>query len=171
MKCSKCGTPLADGAAFCPVCGQAVTEQPKELAVDVKENVVLGTLGALLGAILGGASILLFSRLNLVSALSGLLIAVCALKGYTILGGKLSTVGIIISIVMVLLTPYFADRIDWAILLVKEYPEFSFGEAFKMIPELAKGDYLIGYTARLLRLYLFAALGAVGTLAGAFQRK
>lgn len=171
MRCKKCGTQLMDDAAFCPVCGQAVTTQPDAPAIDTKENVLLGVLGALLGAALGGASIILLSQINIVSALSGLLIAICALKGYEILGGKLTTKGIIISIVFVLITPYLADRINWTILLIREYPQFSFGQAFRMIPELAKDGTLIRYTSGLVQLYLFAALGAVGTLVGAFQRK
>ena len=99
MRCKKCGTQLTDDTVFCPACGQAVAAQSDELAIDIKENALLGTLGALLGAALGSASIILLSQINIVSALSGLLIAFCALKGYEILGGKLSTLGIIISIV------------------------------------------------------------------------
>ena len=171
MRCKKCGTQLTDDAVFCPACGQAVAAQSDEPSIDIKENVLLGTLGALLGAALGSASIILLSQINIVSALSGLLIAFCALKGYEILGGKLSTLGIIISIVFVLIAPYFADRINWALLIIKEYPQFSFSEAFRMVPEWAKNGTLIRYTAGLVQLYLFAVLGAVGTLVGAFQRR
>ena len=55
-----------------------------------QENLALGILGALLGGILGGAAIVLIGQLGMISALSGVVLAFCTLKGYELLGKKLS---------------------------------------------------------------------------------
>ena len=53
MNCKKCGKELPDGMMICDECG---AEQGKP------ENVVTGVVGALIGAVLGGASIILLSQ-------------------------------------------------------------------------------------------------------------
>ena len=58
-----------------------------------------GVVGALIGSLLGAASIILLSQLGYVAAISGVIMAVCALKGYELLGGKLTKKGVIISAV------------------------------------------------------------------------
>lgn len=55
-----------------------------------KENIVGGIVGALLGSLLGMLSVLILSQLGYVAALSGVIMAVCVLKGYEMLGGKLT---------------------------------------------------------------------------------
>ena len=64
MNCNHCGAQLPENAAVCTVCGTAVqlAENPAELPK--KERVGLGILGALVGALLGGVSIVLFSRMG-----------------------------------------------------------------------------------------------------------
>ena len=139
-----------------------------------KENVLAGIVGALLGSLIGGASIILLSQLGYIASISGLILAVCTLKGYELLGGALSKKGIVICLVIVLVVPYLADRIDWAIVLMQEFPEygFRFGEAFALIPELLRegaiemGDYM----KNLLMLYGFAALGAFSSIRNAFKK-
>ena len=50
------------------------------------ENVPMGLLGALVGAALGGASIILLSQLGYIASISGVILAFCTLKGYQLLG-------------------------------------------------------------------------------------
>ena len=177
MNCTKCGNPVPANASFCEHCGHTVAQEAapvQKAAAKKPENVVTGIVGALIGAAIGGASIVLLSQLGVVASLSGLLLAVCTLKGYELLGGQLSTKGIIISIVLVLITPYIADRIDWAIVIMNSYSDLgvTFGEAFAAVdPLIAEGaieksDYLLN----LLKIYGFAALGAFATLRGAFKK-
>lgn len=63
-------------------------------AVKKRENIVAGAVGAFLGAMLGGACIVMLGQLGYVAALSGMVMAVCALKGYELLGGRLSVKGV-----------------------------------------------------------------------------
>ncbi len=133
-----------------------------------KENAVTGFVGALLGALLGGGSIILFDQLGYIASISGLILAVCTLKGYELLGGRLSKKGMIISIVLMLATPYLADRICWAIFLMREWEAYgiTFAESFAVIPELlADGSIVMAdYLKNLLMIYAFALLGAFSTI-------
>lgn len=186
MFCEKCGKPLS-GTAFCENCGhtnpQPAVAQPispvataAEPAAPVKrENVVTGIVGAIIGAALGAGSIILLNMLGYVASISGLILAICTLKGYELLGGKLSIKGVIISLVLFLVTPYIADRLSWAIMLTQELGDYgiTFGQAFQMIPELLEMDSALKeeYIGNLVKLYLFVALGGGITIFGAFKKK
>lgn len=172
MNCEKCGKTLATGVTTCEYCGHPVSSAEGNPAVKAKkENVVTGIVGALIGAAIGGGSIILLSQLGYIASVSGLILAVCTLKGYELLGGGMSVKGIVISILMVLATPYLADRIDWAILVAQEF-EVTFGEAFAAIPLLIEDEIIeFGtYIKNLLMIYGFAALGAFTTLKNAFKK-
>lgn len=177
MNCQKCNATIADNATFCEFCGAAVTAPATETvtpAESVKpDNLVTGIVGALIGAALGAAAIILLSQLGYVASISGLILAVCTLKGYELLGGRLSTRGIVISILLILVTPYIADRLDWAIVIMKEIPELTFGEAFAALPVLLEEEAIeMGeYIKNLLFIYGFAALGAFGSLKSVLKKK
>lgn len=154
-----------------------VLELNYEGTVEVKksENVMMGVVGAMVGAILGGASIILISQLGYVAAISGLILAFCTIKGYQLLAGGMSTKGLIICSVLMLITPFVADWIDWGILILQTFPEYdltiidtvlAFPEFLKEDPELL-GDYLMN----LGKLYLFVILGGFVTLKNAFKGK
>lgn len=186
MFCEKCGKPLS-GTAFCENCGhtnpQPAVAQPippvataAEPAAPVKrENVVTGIVGAIIGAALGAGSIILLNMLGYVASISGFILAICTLKGYELLGGKLSIKGVIISLVLFLVTPYIADRLSWAIMLTQELGDYgiTFGQAFQMIPELLEMDSALKeeYIGNLVKLYLFVALGGGITIFSAFKKK
>lgn len=168
MICSKCGNEIPDGAQHCDSCGASFGIVTKE------ENVVTGTVGAVLGAVLGAASIILLSQLGYIASISGLILAVCTLKGYELLGGRLSTKGIVISIVLMLVTPYLADRLDWAIVLVREWGAYgvTLGGAFAAVPELlADGSIEMGmYAKNLAMIYGFTLFGAFTTVKSAIKK-
>ena len=143
--------------------------------VKPSENFFMGLIGALLGAVLGGASIILFGQMGYIAALSGLILAFCTIKGYQLLAGGMSTKGLIICAVLMLITPFVADWIDWGILILQSFPEYdltiidtvlAFPEFLKEDPELL-GDYL----KNLGMLYLFVVLGGFVTLKNAFKGK
>ncbi len=169
MNCTNCGNTIENGAEFCEACGQAVPVKKNK-----KENMVTGIVGAFIGALIGGGCIILLSQLGYIASVSGLILAVCTLKGYELLGGKLSIKGVLVCLVLMLATPYLADRIDWAILVMQEWADYgvTFGEAFSAIPELiADGAIKQGaYVKNLLMIYGFAVLGAFSTLKNAFKK-
>lgn len=178
MNCEHCGNPIADDAVKCDFCGQAVQEQAPIVMDSVvipeekKENMVTGIVGAFIGAMIGAAVIILLGQLGYVASISGFVLAVCTLKGYELLGRKLSGKGIIICLILIVVTPYFADRISWAI-DVAQYFEVPFGRAFAAMPDLISEGYIekSAYFTGLAMIYLFAALGAFGTLRDLFKKK
>lgn len=180
MNCEKCGTALS-GTAFCENCGHT-NPQPTTAAQTTPaptqpagkpENVIAGTVGAIIGSAIGAAAIILLSQLGYVAAISGLVLAICTLKGYELLGGKLSTKGIIISLVLVAVVPYLADRLDWAIVIINDVPGVSLGEAFQAVPALVEEEFIASedYIGTLVKLYIFVALGAASTIFAAFKGK
>ncbi len=171
--CERCGQPAPTEVVsiglgrmtLCQPCFEQVQKERTERQIQKEskpENVIGGIVGALLGSLLGVAAIIIFSRLGYVTAASGIIMGVCTLKGYELLGGKMTVKGIIISILIMLLMVYVGDRFDWAILVAKEWGENVF-DSFRAIPALIKEEYIeeSAYIGNLVKLYLFALLGAV----------
>ena len=185
MNCPYCNTALEENATVCSNCGASLTQgqqipetQPpvqEPVKPEKPENMLTGIVGALLGAVIGAGVIILLGQLGFVSALSGFILAVCTLKGYELLGGKLSVKGIIISLVLLLVTPYLADRLDWAIVIMQEFSAegVTFGEAFAAVPALIEEGAIVQseYIKNLLMLYAFTILGAFSTFKGLLPKK
>ena len=154
-----------------------VLEMNYEGSVEFKpqENVVMGTIGALIGAIIGGASIILISQLGYIASISGFILAFCTLKVYQLLGKAMSTQSVIICAVLMLVTPFVADWIDWGILVVNSFPEYNLTllDGITVFPELlAEDSELMGdYLKNLGMIYLFVILGGFVTVKNAFKGK
>lgn len=150
-------------------------EQPQAAPAKVKkdrENPLTGMIGALIGAAIGAAVIILLGRIGLVASISGFILAVCTLKGYQLLGRKIGIPGIIICLVLIAITPYVADRIEWAMVIKKTYADMgvSLVDAFRVVPEFIKEGAIdkVSYIKSLGLIYLFAGFGAFGTLRSLF---
>lgn len=129
------------------------------------ENPVAGAVGALIGSLAGAACIILLSQLGYVAALSGLVMGVCAIKGYEMLGGRLSGKGAAVSVVIMLLMTYAADRLDWGIVIARELGVDVF-TGFRSVGVLLEMQAIDGamYWGNLVMLYLFLLLGMVPTV-------
>ena len=132
-------------------------EQNERVRAEIPEHVGRGILGALIGGVIGAAVIVLIGQLGYVAALSGVVLGYCTIGGYRRGAGKLSAVGIAVSIVVMLLAVYLGNRVDIAIAAVQEL-DLTFGQAFAWMHELVDAD---AYMENLVTLYLFSALGAV----------
>lgn len=136
--------------------------------ITAPESVALGIVGALLGSLLGGASIVLLSRLGYVASLSGLLTAFCTLKGYELLGKRLSKRGVVICVVIMVLATVAADLVDWAFVVQDAWGQYgvSFLDCLLAVPGLiADGSIaLFDYFKNLGMLMLFMVLGAFATV-------
>ena len=180
--CQSCGAPSADpcyiSGSYAMLCRDCFTRLQKDrTALDTQkkgkhDNVVGGIVGALLGSLIGVAAIIIFSRLGYIAAVSGVILAVCTLKGYELLGGKLNTKGIIITAVMMLVMTWLGDRLDWAIVVAQEL-ETDFISAFQLIPDLLEYDIIDSgdYFLNLFVLYLFTVLGAVPTILSTIKNR
>ena len=152
---------------------ETVVESKHPVEIPASENMILGIVGALIGALLGGASIVLLSQMGYVASISGVILAFCTLKGYELLAKGLSKKGIVICIVLMVLAPFIADWICWALVLMEAWADYgvTFAEAFVTIPALledgtiAMEDYLMD----LGMLYLFVVLGGFYTVRNALR--
>ena len=125
-----------------------------------KENVLLGAAGALLGALIGGAVALFIARLGYVAMAAGIVLGICTIKGYEILGRKLSRKGILISAVLMVITVFLVNQIDLAMEVVSILG-VEFAYAFRVVNELiASGEYPDNYFFNLGMLAVFTLVGA-----------
>ena len=199
MYCEKCGMSVPDGAIVCDVCGAVITQSENVTPVENKEEIYaaakqfqrpsipepeekpqkrelpfLGFIGALVGAAIGGTSIILFSQAGYIASISGLILAVCTIKGYKLLGRRISKKGALICAILILVTPYIADRLDWAISIYQAFADegATLARAFAVVPDFLKEGYIQKdvYIKNLLMVYAFAALGALGTLQDLFKK-
>ena len=187
--CGFCGEPVYDtyvasnqqttsssnGSPSAPYQTTATPHQtpsaPYYAAPAVKSEIVItGIIGAVIGAVIGAAVIILLSRLGFIASISGFILAICTLKGYELLGRRFSMTGLIVCLILIIVTPYIADRLDWAILVKESNPDVSLWEAFSMIPDLIKYEFIEKsvYIKNLVMLYLFAAIGAFNTVRSLF---
>lgn len=167
--CGKAGETapaLANGRVLqlCPEC-LASLQQQAAAAPEKRENPLAGAVGALLGSLAGAVCIILLSQLGYVAALSGLVMGVCAIKGYELLGSRLSGRGAAISVVVMLVMTYVADRLDWAIIAMRDLGVDLF-TGFRIIPMLVEEQAIEGsvYWGNLVMLYGFTLLGMVPTV-------
>ena len=110
-------------------------------AAEVKEKVAGGILGAFLGTLIGAICIVLVNQFGYIASISGVVMGVCALKGYQILGKKM----------------YKADIVS------------SFLAVPELIKEGAIESG--AYYKDLLMLYVFTAIGAVPVIKNQIKGK
>lgn len=175
--CQFCGQKQIETSAFevsgeymelCPDCAGKL-RQDMTMATKQKqnksENLIGGVVGALLGAVIGAVCIIFFSQLGRVAVISGFVMAICTLKGYELLGGKLTKKGFVIGAVLMVAMTYVGDRLDWAIMVAREF-ETDLFTAYQSIPALIEADIieLSNYIYNLVMLYLFTIAGAASVI-------
>lgn len=128
------------------------------------ENLIGGIVGALFGSLIGVAVIVIIAQLGYVSVWSGVVMGVCTIKGYSLLGGKLTKKGVVVSFIIMIAMIYIGNNIDWAIVIMRNL-ELDFFDAFSSVGDIvAYAGLENNYYRNLAMLYLFSALGAVPTV-------
>ena len=174
--CGCCGTTGATLSCYqanneilqmCEPCAVQMEQELKgnQKAVRAKKsNFVGGIAGALLGALLGSIVWIIIHRLGYIAGIAGLIMVVCAMKGYSMLGGTLDRKGVIISVVLSLVMVYFANKIAWtweAYSELKDYG-YSFFEIFRNLIAMAKEEDVMGDYIKDLGIgYLLTAVASV----------
>ena len=146
-----------------------------------KENVLLGTLGALLFSLAGGILWFVLYQMGFLAAISGIIGVVCAIKGYSLFAKKESILGVIIAIVcaiaVMIVAWYFCLCMD----VYKAYQElynegfvyspYTFMEAVEAAPAFLEDEEIkAAYTKDLLIGLLLSAVGAISSVASAVKR-
>lgn len=136
----------------------------------VKERVVLGTLGAFVGALIGTICIVILGQFGYIASICGVVMGFCAMGGYQLLGKKMSKKGIIITIVIMLVMVYVSNWFSYA-LAVADVAEVDVLTAFLVTPELVSEGFIDAgaYYKDLVMLYAFMAIGVVPTIKKYFK--
>lgn len=125
-----------------------------------EENFLLGIVGSLVGAILGGAVALVIARFGYVSVIAGLALGYCTIKGYELLGKKLTTKGVVVSAIWMILTVLLVHQLDYVLEVMKQY-DAGFGDAWNSINDAVfHSDFPENYFLNLGMLVVFTLGGA-----------
>lgn len=111
---------------------QAQVQDTVEAYESREENFLLGIVGSLVGAILGGAVALVIARFGYVSVFAGLALGYCTIKGYELLGKKLTTKGVVVSAIWMILTVLLVHQLDYALEVMKQF-DVGFEDAWDSI--------------------------------------
>lgn len=168
--CSACGQPdLTTGyrlgeqfLQLCPGCAGQLSRQEIGTGIHAEEKPerpLAGLVGALLGALVGVVVMLLFSKFGIISALSGTVMALCTLKGYRMLGGRLTRKGALLCIAVMAGMIFAGDYLDWSLRIASAL-DLPFGrrDVFYLMDSGAVSA--LDYGMNLVLLYVFAFLGA-----------
>ncbi len=173
--CQRCGQEeetesFQIGNRLMQLCDKCGGEVQKELAIQVKqeeetkENLLGGIAGAFVGSLIGAACIVLIGQLGYVAAISGIVMAICTLKGYEYLGKKLSGKGVAVSAVFMVIGTLLGNRLDWTFHIVRQLG-MGVIEAFQAIPDMMADGTLksSAYYDNLMLVFIFVLVGAVPT--------
>lgn len=162
---------------FCSSCYSSTADSLQRKAAEASKkgngNIVGGIVGALLGSVLGVIVWTLIYQLGYISGIAGLVMIICALKGYEMLGGHLSKAGVIISCVISIIMVLVAEQICVGIEIFnayKDYYEISFFDAFRSVPSfLEDPDLRAAVIGDIIMGYILMAVGAWGTVRQAYK--
>ena len=114
-------------------------EQSKQQIADTRENVPLGTVGAIIGALLGGVLWVVIGRIGYYAWFAGFLAIFAAFYGYRMLGKRVSRQGSIIVYAVSIIVIFLASLTEWAWRFydeLKKMYQVTFFEVWKATPEL-----------------------------------
>ncbi len=148
---------------------------------DREENVVAGTVGALLFSLVGGILWYVLYQIGYIASISGFIGIICAMKGYSFFAKRESKKGIIISIIAAVIVLVIA----WYLCLANDvyvvYQEWFTAGEVDYAPtffEAVRGAYVFlgepdvagSYFGDLALGLFFCALGAISSIRSAFKK-
>lgn len=119
----------------------------------VQENVLAGIVGAFLFSLVGGVIWFVLYMIGFMASISGLVAAICAIKGYSVFAKKESTKGIIISVVVALVVMVLAWYCGLA---------YDIVQAYQMWFEAGEIDYTINFFDAIRNAHLFLSDPEIG---------
>lgn len=182
--CDKCGNSaetlncyeINGGHHFqCQRCGHELpyfSQAPVQNTVPPKSNFIAGLAGAFLGSLIGCVVWVLIYKLGYIAGIAGAITAVCAMKGYEILGGRLDKKGVAGSVIIMIIMIYGANKFAWtwdAYDSLKDYG-WSFTEVFRDFGYILKESDLTGsYVRDLVVGYVLTAFASFKSIVSGFR--
>lgn len=136
---------------------------------------ITGLIGAIIGSLIGVAAWVLIYKLGFIAGIAGAITAICAMKGYKILGKVLDKKGVILSIIITIVMIYIANRISWAweifVVYTKDFGEdITFLDAFLNVDGVVQGsDLTLVYYKDLIIGYILTACASYRNIIHAFR--
>lgn len=182
--CSSCGentevSPFLLGDTVIPCCKNCQLEiknvigENQNNVKNVSNNIFGGIVGGFIGALLGSIVWILIYQMNYIASIAGLAIAICCIKGYQLLGGKLNISGVVITSIITVIMVYLANHFSLAIDIYsqfKSYYEITFFDALRSVPDLlSEPDHRSEYMKNLLIGYLLTFIGSASYIQKSYK--
>ncbi len=151
--------------AICPRCLEQMSQDARAEQKAAPGNLPAGVVGAALFSLAGVALWVFINRLGYVAAICGLVLMVCAFKGYEKFSKKLDLPGIIACVIVALLMGLVSQFICITLDAYEALAEFevSLWECVQLVPFMLADpemELLTAYLPDLLMGYLFMAIGS-----------
>lgn len=166
--CEQCGSTAEDLSCYeinggyhflCTECTGSIESSLQQNQQNVKaqkSHFAAGLIGAFLGSLIGCVLWILIYKLGYIAGIAGAVTAICAMKGYEMLGGHLDKKGVIGSVIIMLISIFLANKLAWsweAYDALKDYG-YTFFDCYRVLGEILEesaltgsyyGDLAIGY--------------------------
>lgn len=144
---------------ICPECYEKIVNATTEKSAK-RENIDMGVVGAVLGALIGGAIWVGVYQLGYIVAIAAYLMVVCAVKGYEKLAGSLSKKGLWISIIVSIIVLFLAEYVCIGVEIYKVFDVTIF-EAIKAVPSFMELPEIMGaFIKDIVIGYVFMAIAS-----------
>ena len=182
--CSECGSTMDQIDCFeingghyflCNTCKDKIHASLQTSQQEIqskKSSLVAGLVGAFLGSLIGAALWILIYKLGYIAGIAGAVTAICAMKGYTILGGHLDKKGVIGSVIIMFIAIFFANKMSWswdAYSALKDYG-WTFTDVYKELGYILEETDLVGsYYGELVIGYILTIACSARSIINAFR--
>ena len=150
---------------LCTECVAEIEQEFKDKQIELNEitsNPVLGSIGAVCGALLGVIAWVILSANNLFACLAGIAIVFLAYKGYEMLGIRIDKKGFVISSLIAAIMIFLGNHLAcaWAIMDSAKLEGYSISEILVLWKIIGSSSVLVSYFINLVTGYLITfALG------------
>lgn len=162
-----------DKKLICQSCYSKLQNEVVRVEKQRKENVFLGFIGAIIGAMIGSILWILLDQIGFIAGIAGYAIVYCCIKGYSMLGKTISKKGIVICVIVCLLMVIFADGFSLGISIYKEFNtvySITFADALALVPVyLTEGEILKSLVFNLVIGYLFVIWASYSFIANLWK--
>lgn len=162
----------------CEKCYNETIQDLDDIQLSIKNrkgSFVTGLVGAILGSLIGVVLWVVVYAIGYIAAICGVVLAVCIIKGYELLGGKLNALGIITTALLTIFMVYVATYLSYGYEVyaaLKNTENIDIFQGIRLVKPFLNeyeevkrsfiGDLALGY--------LLTSIGAISTFISAYKR-